>query len=882
MLTVAPIDGPLYRSEVVGLLERGEQLATLVDRYEQAAHGGRLVLVAGEAGSGKTALVDEFRARHLGDPRRHRVLVGRCDDLFAARPLGPVADIARDTGGRLADAIASGDRATVFDAFLAELAAPGPTDAPVVVVLEDLQWADEATLDLVRFVARRLDALRAIVIATHRDDLAADHPLRRAWGSLVGPYITRLTLPPLTRAAVATLAADSGVDARSLHARTGGNPFFVVEILAEEQAGLPATVRDMILARAAHLDGPARDCLDAAAVLGRHATVELVVTVGDGDPAAIDECVAAGLVVTDGDAVQFRHDLTRETVEDALTPLRRRQLHRRALDALTDDDDLVRRAHHALGSGDRDVIVDLAVRAGDACVAVGAHQQAAALYGGALAHEDALAPAERIRTLQAYARASMHLDRTADAVAAGDRARALLAEAGDDAALGEWESELGQIYWAADRGEDATVLATAAVARLEPFGPTAALARASAQLAAQLMVSGRFAAAIEEGRRALDLADRFGQEAAAVRALNSTGMSMCVTGDLDGLSLVEESVDRAKRAGLVREACSATSNLGEAYRFAGDPARAIEVFAGGVALADENELLYRRNCLLVSRSPSLLLLDRWDDVVADAGLLIGQSDIAAHHRGLGLVALGRVRARRGDPGVAEALDEALALLDAIGDAQYVFPARAARAEAAWLAGDTTRARAEIEPLVDLVDRLDIDAIAELARWARRTGVEWAPPLDALVGYPVPDVAVVGPRMVAEHWLAQGCTYEAADVLGDSDEEADLRDAHEMLLQLGARPRAQLVARRLRELGVKDVPRGPRPSTRANAAGLTAREVEVAALLAAGLTNSEIADRLVLSAKTVDHHVSSVLSKLGVSSRRHVGPAAERAGLSLSR
>jgi DNA-binding NarL/FixJ family response regulator len=137
-------------------------------------------------------------------------------------------------------------------------------------------------------------------------------------------------------------------------------------------------------------------------------------------------------------------------------------------------------------------------------------------------------------------------------------------------------------------------------------------------------------------------------------------------------------------------------------------------------------------------------------------------------------------------------------------------------------------------------------------------------------------------MVAEHWLAQGCTYEAADVLGDSDEEADLRDAHEMLLQLGARPRAQLVARRLRELGVKDVPRGPRPSTRANAAGLTAREVEVAALLAAGLTNSEIADRLVLSAKTVDHHVSSVLSKLGVSSRRHVGPAAERAGLSLSR
>jgi ATP/maltotriose-dependent transcriptional regulator MalT len=872
VLTVARADGPLYRFEVVGLLERGEQLATLVDRYEQAAAGGgRLVVVAGEAGSGKTALVDEFRALHLTDPRRHRVLVGRCDDLFAARPLGPVADIARATGGRLAEAIATGDRTTVFDAFLGELAAPGgPADAPVVVVLEDLQWADEATLDLVRFVARRLDALRALVIATHRDDLAADHPLRRAWGSLVGPHVTRLTLPPLTRAAVATLAADSGVDARSLHDRTAGNPFFVVEILAEEHAGLPATVRDMVLARAAHLGGPARDCLDAAAVLGRHATVDLVVGVGDGDPAAVDECVAAGLVVTDGDMVQFRHDLTRETIEDALTPLRRRQLHRRALDALTDDDDLVQRAHHALASGDRDAIVDLAIRAGDACVAVGAHQQAAALYGGALAHEDALEPAERLRTLQAYAQTCMHLDRTTDAVTAGDRARALLVRAGDPARLAEWETWLGGIYWSADRGDEALVIAAAAVEKLEALGPSPALAKALAELASQHMVMGFFAQAIDEGHRALELAEEFGADDAAPRALNAIGMARVCLGDLDGASALEDGVDRAKRAGMVREACSMSSNLGEANRLAGEPARALEVFADALALAEEHELLYRRNCLLVSRTPSLLLLDRWDDAVADANVLVGQSGIAAHHRGLGLVALGTVRARRGDPGVTEVLDEAFALLDGIGDPQYVHPVRVARAEAAWLAGDVAAARAEIEAIVPLVDRLDVECVQIAARWARRLGVS----------FPTSE-GDVDPRDVADHWLARGCMYEAADVLGDSGDEADLREAHEMLLQLGARPRAQLVARRLRELGVKDVPRGPRPSTRANAAGLTAREVEVASLLAGGLTNTEIADRLVLSAKTVDHHVSSVLSKLGVSSRRDVGRAAVRAGLSLS-
>ncbi len=263
------------------------------------------------------------------------------------------------------------------EAFLTDLAS---SSHPVVVVLEDLQWADEATLDLLRVVARRLDVLRCLIIATYRDDLTPEHPLRRAWGSLVGPLVTRMSLSPLSVAAVATLVDGTGVDAAALHARTGGNPFFVVEVLAGEHAGLPPTVRDTILARAARLHGSARDCLDAAAVLGRRATTDLIASVGDGDALAIDECIAAGMLVGDGCQLSFRHDLTRETIEDALTPLRRRQLHRRALDALDDSDDIVQRAHHALGAGDRDAIIELATRAADECVLLGAQRQAATLY----------------------------------------------------------------------------------------------------------------------------------------------------------------------------------------------------------------------------------------------------------------------------------------------------------------------------------------------------------------------------------------------------------------------------------------------------------------------------------------------------------------------
>ncbi|MEO7429315.1 MAG: AAA family ATPase, partial [Acidimicrobiales bacterium] len=151
----------------MNLLERGDQVATVLERFAQLDRSGHLVLISGEPGAGKSALVRELLDHHLGSAQ---VMVGRCDDLFAPRPFGPLADIARDRPGPLADALAAGDQGAVFEAFLAEVAAPGQ---PTVVVLEDLQWADEATVDLLRFVARRLADLPCLILATHRDDLPA-------------------------------------------------------------------------------------------------------------------------------------------------------------------------------------------------------------------------------------------------------------------------------------------------------------------------------------------------------------------------------------------------------------------------------------------------------------------------------------------------------------------------------------------------------------------------------------------------------------------------------------------------------------------------------------------------------------------------------------
>src|SRR5688572_10589865 len=235
------------------LLEREGTLDELA-RLLAAAAGGRgsLLLLGGEAGVGKSVLVRRFAELAA---ERARVLVGACDPLSTPRPLGPVADVADGLGGRVGRLLRGGERSELFRALLDELAGPAAT----LLVVEDAHWADEATLDLLRFLGRRVGATAALVVVTYRDDeVGRDHPLRVALGDLAtAPAIRRLAVAPLSVAAVARLAAGSGLNPAELHRQSGGNPFFVTEVLAAG-GGIPATVRDAVLARAARLSGDAR------------------------------------------------------------------------------------------------------------------------------------------------------------------------------------------------------------------------------------------------------------------------------------------------------------------------------------------------------------------------------------------------------------------------------------------------------------------------------------------------------------------------------------------------------------------------------------------------------------------------------------------------
>ncbi len=362
---------------MAALLERDELLAALA---AEATRGGRLVFLGGEAGVGKTALVRAFVAQSAV-----RVLQGSCENLATPTPLGPFADIAARTGGAMADLLAEGaDARRVARALLEELA------EPAVAVLEDVRWADEATLDALRVLGRRIDDTRGLVVATYRDDeVDAGHALRIVLGELASARgVVRMSVPRLSADAVWTLAGSFGADGDAIYALTGGNAFFVTEVLAVDSTSLPETVRDAVLARTAQLGAAARRLLDVVALVPGKVELSLLESVAPDELDQLDGCLAAGVLREDGPAVAFRHELARLALEGSVPAGRRRRLHSELLRGLLDGApatrDPARLAHHAERAGDAAAVLEFAPEAARRAAASASHREAAQQYARAL------------------------------------------------------------------------------------------------------------------------------------------------------------------------------------------------------------------------------------------------------------------------------------------------------------------------------------------------------------------------------------------------------------------------------------------------------------------------------------------------------------------
>lgn len=854
------------------LVERDRPIQVLLDAVDAAAGGhSSVVLVTGEAGIGKTSVLRAALSRL--DPGV-RILRGACDDMLAPAPLQPFRDAVRGSGGALETALLGDEPGAQFEAMMAELGATTPT----VLVVEDVHWADDATLDLLRYLGRRLSAVRAVLLLTYRDDeIGPRHPLRPVLGSLAEALVHRIALEPLSVDAVGSVAADAGRDPEELHRLTGGNPFYLTEALACPADAVPATVVDAVLARLHCLDPEAVDVVEQLSVIPRHVDPRQVAVLVGERVDALARAEQRGVLELHADGIGFRHELARRAVEQALPVIRRRSLHATIVGLLLSRQvkaELYAVVHHAVEAGDVDSVVKYAPAAARNASRAGSHRQALAHYEALLPYADHLGPADRAVLLAGYAWELHIAHRFADAVHAGSAALELLEQSEDRVTRAEALLNQSRYCYLAGDTDGATAAVELARTVAADAGSESVLAAAEGCRAMLLVLTGNPTAGVPALERARTLAMIAGRTDLAALCLNYLGLAYC---DLDrpgGVDLLRQSIDAAGETGDHEAVARGYTNLAEMLYRQCRWDELEECLRHGLAFADERGFGSHTYNLQLHRALLSMRRGDWPTAAERLRELIDSVDDRGMLSVLSGAGLGRLLARRGDPAAEPLLSGAWDRACRQRSVSGLAYAATAYAEWAWLNDRPDVAEAVRDFLVAGSHRIDGPAFGEFARYLTRAGVHTVGPAHGPAGF---RLGVSGDwRAAAAAWATD--PYEQALELAESGETGPTLAALETLLALAATPAVTLVRRRLKHLGVRRIPRGVQPRTRANPAGLTDRQLDVLGLLVHGLTNAEIAEKLVVSVRTVDHHVSAILTRLDARTRREAARTARATGL----
>jgi DNA-binding CsgD family transcriptional regulator/tetratricopeptide (TPR) repeat protein len=789
----------------------------------------------------------------------------------------PLRDIARASGETFD---AGADHIQAFESLLRLLSGGSK---PALLVIEDVHWADTATLDLIRFLARRIARVRALILITYRDEeVDSRSPVRNVLGEAPAGSVERMALAPLSLAAVTRLAATHGRHGEALFALTAGNAFLVTEALAVEGDMPTDAVRDSTLARASRLAAPARVVLDAVSIFPRRAETAVVADLVKGAiDAGLDECVEKGMLSLEGGILHFRHELARRAIEASIAPARRRALHQKVVDVLKRRSDARASeiAHHAERAGDAAAVLKFARRAGEEAARAGAPREAAAHFAAVLRHREALDSSQLVEALEHHAEQAYLMGAADLAMVSMTEAAELRRRAHDTLGLGRDLSRLTRYAWMCGRRAEAEVFVEEAIAVLQTASPGPELAWAYSHQSQLDMLAFRMGSAITWGERALELATRLQQKEIIIHALGNIGSARADDGSID-LSELEQSFELAVAGRYHDHVERASCNLTCTSYWRRDYRSALDYIERGVAYATALELTHWEGYLRGWRSMVRFDQGDWTGAEEEALEINRRTYAADVYRFPALITLARLRLRRGDPDAETPLEEARRLSAAMAELQRSVYVAVVTAESAWLESPGAPTRDEAKGQLRAVHALAVAAgslwvIEDCALWLsilgeKTTGTE-------RFGTPFREHCEGRWQEAAVGWRSLGCPYEEALALSNADEAAQ-RQALEIFDHLGAAPAAARLRRQMRAAGARAIPRGPIALTRANAAGLTRRQVQVLGLVDEGLSNTEIAERLCISAKTAEHHVSAIMARLEAATRQEAAAAGRQRGL----
>ncbi len=634
------------------LLEREAVLQTLREHLQSATTTGHVAWVGGEAGVGKTSVLRRLASDHPTDS----VWWGACDALQTPNPLAPLQDIARDSRTRFAAAL-GGPRSALFEAVLDELRFAA---GPVLVVIEDAHWADDATLDFIKFLGRRIGRTRALLAVSFRDDeVTANHPLRKVIGDLSTGAVTHVGLSRLSPAAVEQLARRALRSPEGLYTVTQGNPFFVTEMLRRREAEVPRTVQDLVLARYSRLGRSAQAIVQLASIVPARIERWLLDTLLAPSIVDLEACLDSGLLLADVSSLSFRHELARVAVEGSLALPLAQSLHGQALAAIVASARILapaRLVHHAAHAGDAEAVCRFAPLAAAQATERDAHREAAAHWRTAMAHADRVDPMTCAGWLDAYATESSLIGRPGEAIVAREQLAALLRGQDDTAREGLNLSRLAALYTGALRVAEGDAMSRRSIALLETLPPGVELARAYYGEAFLRMLNRDYEDSIAWARKALVAAEALGERAVAANARSVLGTALMFIDYDAGCDEMVRALTTARDLGAHALVSITLGNLGsgsgELFRFAEAERWLRENIAFAVSHELDGTALYATAWLALCE----LQCGRWGDAAAHAEEAISRTD-AAFIQVMALVALGRLRVRRGDPGVEDALDQ---------------------------------------------------------------------------------------------------------------------------------------------------------------------------------------------------------------------------------